>query len=119
MSTSLGRQGGYLMIDHRNSPGIPEDLGRQWAAQGAPVKLGSSMLEADTYTCSHCQYVVITNPKRTRPREVCRKCMAVVCDRASCVLNCQPFEALVEKVASGHTLQVDPTTNLFLPVGSR
>jgi hypothetical protein len=119
MSTSLGRDGGYLLVDHTNSPGIPDDLARKWAAQGVVVKPGSTKLEAASYTCAHCQFIVIKNKNRTRPREVCRKCMAVVCDRASCVLECQPFEMLVEKVASGKALAVDPTTNLILPVGAR
>lgn len=117
--TSLGRQQGYLLVDHSNSPGIPEDLARKWAAQGSVVKPGSTVLEADSYTCAHCQFIIVKNPKRLRPREVCRKCMAVVCDRASCVLECQPFEMLIEKVTSGKALQMDPTTNLLLPAGAR
>lgn len=119
MSTSLGRSEGWLMIDHSNSPGIPEDLAQKWAAQGVVVKPGSTVLEAGSYTCAHCQYVVIKNQNRTRPREVCRKCMAVVCDRASCVLECQPFEQIVENVLSGRAVNVDPATNLLLPVGAR
>lgn len=119
MSTSIGRSEGWLMIDHSNSPGIPEDLARKWAAQGTIVKPGSSVLEAGSYTCVHCQVIVVKNKHRTRPREICRKCMAVVCDRASCVLECQPFEVLVEKVTSGKTLAVDPSTNLLLPAGAR
>lgn len=119
MSTSIGRSEGYLLIDHSNSPGIPEALARKWAAQGTVVKPGTGKLEAGSYTCVHCQVIVVKNPRRTRPREVCRKCMAVVCDRASCVLECQPFDVLVEKVTSGKALQVDPTTNLLLPTGAR
>lgn len=119
MSTSIGRSEGYLMIDHSHSPGIPEELARRWAAQGTVVKAGSTVLEAGSYTCAHCQFIVIKNKNRTRPREICRKCMAIVCDRASCVLECQPFEVLIERVTAGKALHVDPTTNLLLPMGAR
>lgn len=116
---SIARSEGWLMIDHSNSPGIPEDLARQWAAQGTVVRPGTGKLEAASYTCPHCNSIVVKNPRRTRPREICRKCMAVVCDRASCVLECQPFEVLIERVSSGKVLHVDPSTNLLLPAGAR
>ena len=86
MASRLGGGRGYLVIDHRNSPGTRE----------VP---GGTQLERDTWTCSHCGAIVIKNPDRTRPREVCRKCMAVVCDK--CVLWCEPFQALADAVADG------------------
>lgn len=115
--TSIGRQGGYLVIDHSNSPGIPADLAEKWAAKGVPVSVGSTTLEMDSWCCSHCNKVVLKNPARKRPREVCRKCMHVVCDR--CVNDCQPFAEIVERVTAGRQILFDPNTNLLLPVGSR
>jgi len=105
MSTSLSRQGGYLLIDHSASPGIPPDLAAQWEAQGIPVAVGSVKLEADTWTCAHCQAVVIKNMMRTRPREVCRNCMHVVCDK--CVTFCEPFKKIADEIAHGKFVMND------------
>lgn len=112
---SISRTAGYLLIDNSNSPGIPEDLAAKWAKQGTVVAPGSTKLEAATYTCPHCNAIIVIRPERTRPREICRKCMAIVCDRASCVLECQPFDKLVDLVLAGRTVTLDPVTNLILP----
>ncbi len=113
--TSLGKHGGELTIDHSNSPGIPPDLAAKWRAQGIPVAEAGEKLEMATFACSHCNSIVLLNPARKRPREVCRKCMHVVCDR--CVDNCTPFEAIAERVMAGRQLTVDQGTNLLLPTG--
>lgn len=96
---SLQRAAGELVIDHTNSPGIPPELAAQWAAKGVFTAVGSTKLEAQTYTCSHCNAIVIMRPERIRPREVCRKCMHVVCDR--CSLWCSPFAKIADAVADG------------------
>lgn len=64
---------GYLMIDHRASPGIPEDVA---AKLGLDPKFAGEgkLLEAATLTCSHCKVAVVKNPLRTRERENCPKC---------------------------------------------
>ena len=107
------------MIDHSASPGIPPELADKWAAQGIAVARGGQRFETATYTCRHCNAVVIVNPQRSRERNVCRRCMAVVCDRPTCVLECQPFDALVERVAAGKPLNLDPDTGLLIPEGVR
>lgn len=56
---------GYLLIDHRNSPGIP----------GAP-----KILETATFCCSHCSRIVLLGPTRTRPLNYCAKCDHYICD---------------------------------------
>lgn len=113
--SSLSRTAGELLIDHSNSPGIPEDLAAKWSAMGAVVAGAGQKVEVATYTCRHCNCVVALNPMRTRERNVCRKCMAVVCDRPVCVLECQPFEKIIDRVLSGRAIQLDPNTNLLLP----
>lgn len=55
-------------------------------------KITGQKFEADTFTCVHCQRVVIKNQKRTRPRNTCRKCMKWTCDYAACVKECNPIE---------------------------
>lgn len=78
--TKLASQEGWLLIDHRASPGTPE------------VPEGK-MFETASYTCKHCNYVVIKNKLRTRERSVCLKCMAIICDSCASIGVCQPFEA--------------------------
>jgi hypothetical protein len=41
------------------------------------------------FTCVHCNCVVVMNPDRQRPRNTCRKCMALTCDKAGCTLDCR------------------------------
>ena len=65
---------------------------------------GGEKWEADTYTCAHCNGQVIKNPERERPRELCYKCMRVICDRCkrlSLAFGCQPFAQIADAVLSG------------------
>jgi predicted RNA-binding Zn-ribbon protein involved in translation (DUF1610 family) len=66
-------QGGELIVDHRASPGLPEDVARFSGYD--PRLVGSGKLyEQKTMTCSHCKCVVVVNPDRVRARENCPKC---------------------------------------------
>lgn len=112
MASRLGGGRGYLFVDHRNSPGIPDTLAPQVAALGGVVVPGDTVFETDTWTCSHCNAIVVKNPNRTRPREVCRKCMAVVCDK--CVLWCEPFAALADAITDGKFHKL-PSSPLLVP----
>lgn len=69
----MRRDGGYLIIDHRNSPGLPEEVA---LAMGLDPKLvgAGKILEASTVTCAHCKGTVMKNPLRTRERTYCPKC---------------------------------------------
>jgi len=76
----VAKQMGYLMVDHRASPGLPEDVARQagydprWCREG-------KIYEADTMTCSHCKCSVVKNHFRTRERHFCAKCSGhYICD---------------------------------------
>jgi hypothetical protein len=108
----IGAHTGYLYIDHRNSPGIPEELAPQVAAAGGVPVPGNVMLELDTWVCAHCGAVVLKNPDRTRPREVCRKCMKVVCDNHN--LWCEPFQALADAIDDGKWDKL-PSSPLLVP----
>ncbi len=112
----IGTHTGYLTIDHRNSPGIPDDLAPQVAALGGIPVPGGVEVELDTWTCAHCQAIVLKNPDRTRPREVCRKCMKVVCD-GPCALWCEPFEKLTDALLDGKIYRAKESP-LLLPSGA-
>lgn len=71
---------GYLMIDHRASPGIPEDIARQVGMDPKYAGEGK-LLEAATLTCNHCKCVLMKNPLRVRERAACVKCGGhYICD---------------------------------------
>jgi hypothetical protein len=81
---SLRANEGYLLVDHRYSPGIPRELEEFWIACGKlqphqAVPAGMTF-ETGIQTCSHCQRVIIMNPQRTRERKSCLKCYHYICD---------------------------------------
>lgn len=47
---------------------------------------GGKMVEYETYTCSHCEAVVVLNPRRTRERYKCQGCRHYVCDNCAAKL---------------------------------
>ena|SRR5437899_5182779 len=100
MKSKIDSHLGYLVIDHTNSPGVTEEALRKAGVSGPGVPSGQ-LFEADTYTCPHCQRIVIKNPLRKRPRKVCNKCMQVVCDQGGCLIECVPFKQIAETVLEG------------------
>lgn len=60
---------GYLFLDHRASPGLPENMAKRIGGEA-----GSKLIEAATLTCCHCKTAVIKNPFRQRERASCPKC---------------------------------------------
>jgi hypothetical protein len=64
-------QEGYVLIDHRASPGTSE------------VPEGT-LFETATLHCAHCPSIVIVNPGRTRERAECMKCgYKYICDNCA------------------------------------
>lgn len=51
---------GYLLIDNRCA--------------------GQGVREMRTYTCNHCNRIVVMHPERTRDRGYCRACDSYICD---------------------------------------
>jgi len=77
--SSLKRHEGYLLVDHRASPGLPEEIARQ--AGYDPKFCGEGKIfEAASLTCSHCKNSWIKNPLRTRERAYCSQCDHYICD---------------------------------------
>ena len=112
------KQQGYLMIDHRFSPGLPEDVALM---VGMDPKLAGEgkLFEADTLTCAHCKCAVMKNPMRQRARENCPKCgNHYICDL--CALEMRqpdydhtPFEAKIEAVVK--EMLLGSPTKLLMP----
>lgn len=61
---------------------------------------GGELQEFKTFTCAHCNCVVVMHPKRTRSRGYCRKCHALVCDDRVCIEQCNPIQACLELVVA-------------------
>lgn len=77
--SSLKRHEGYIMVDHRASPGLPDDIARQ--AGFDPQLCGEGKLfESAILSCSHCRTAFVKNLDRTRERGYCAKCDHYVCD---------------------------------------
>jgi hypothetical protein len=97
------KQMGEIVVDHRASPGLPEDIAR---LSGYDPKLcrEGKMYEAATLTCAHCKGVVVKNPFRIRDRHHCVKCsFHYICD--GCAFKASlpdythtPFEKKVELI---------------------
>ncbi len=106
-NSQLSREG-YLMIDHRGSPGLPEDLARGSGLDPAFCQEGK-LFETASLTCSHCKTVVVKNPLRTRERHYCPKCDHYICD--ICAFKASqpdyshfPFEKFADLTIAGKSL---------------
>lgn len=86
------------MLDHRNVQGMPDEVA---VANGLPPGAGKGLFEAPTYTCSHCQRVVILNPNRQRERVYCRGCDHNICDDCGAAkaagAPCRTFKQVIEE----------------------
>lgn len=73
---------GWLMIDHRASPGVSAEFvrGLGFDPENCGIAGEGEIFEAATITCSHCQTVLLKNPTRTRERGYCAKCDHYICD---------------------------------------
>lgn len=93
MKNSQRSREGYLLIDHRDSPGM--------AGRGEPLGAGS-VFEAPIYLCGHCQRGVIVNPLRTRERAYCPNCDHIICDECEAVRVisrvCKPFNQTADEL---------------------
>jgi hypothetical protein len=92
---SLRSLEGYMLIDHSMSPGISDEVA---VAAGLPAGVGRLKFESATFTCSHCEVIVVLNPDRSRARGYCSRCDHYICD--SCTYKkevlgepCYPFKA--------------------------
>lgn len=98
MSISKRDQEGYFMLDHSQTAPVPDEL---VTAVGLPVGAGRGLFEAPTYTCSHCNAIVILNPKRNRERAYCRGCDHYICDNCGAVRaqtgKCRTMKQIIDE----------------------
>lgn len=101
---NLNSHTGYLIIDHRDSPGLrPDDIPLRLRSSAVAVGEGE-VFEADTKICTHCQRGVILNPGRVRDRGVCPYCHHYICDTCHRMLKatgqCIPFKKILDDTAN-------------------
>ena len=96
--SSKRRFEGYFQVDHRASPGIPDEM----MPAGMPARSGQGNFETSTYTCSHCPRIVVLNPMRRRERGYCRKCDKYICDYCTAALHetgiCLPYKNFLDEL---------------------
>lgn len=89
---------GYLELDHRASPEAPFGLPRHF--------------EADTYTCTHCNAVVVMNPDRVRERYKCRGCNHHICDPCAAIKSaggpCKTMDQRIDQYMGDPLNNPDP-----------
>ena len=96
---------GCLMIDHRASPGLPEEHARRMGFDPHFTREGK-VYETPTFGCAHCRTPVMMNPLRTRDRAYCAKCSHYICDLCDGVRReggylHRSFDELADLVRSG------------------
>jgi hypothetical protein len=92
---------GYILVDHRASPGFTREQAEQLHLPYEQVKEGA-VFEAASLTCAHCKCAVLKNPLRTRERPHCFKCNHYICDHCEFLSRQSdyihtPFEANLYK----------------------
>lgn len=110
---SLSRYEGYLLVDNRESPGVSKEFA---STTGALAVGRSTLYESATYTCSHCQRLVIMNPTRGRERGFCRHCSHVICDGCAThlakTLVCVPFKKILD---DAHEAAIKAERSIIIP----
>jgi hypothetical protein len=113
---------GWLMLDHRFSPGLPEGLVHA-SYPDLPVNAGKGLFEAPTKSCYHCQAMVVLNPKRQRERAKCPSCRQYICDNCGAAMlhgaACRPFEQWADETLEANVLAEQNGTILLLSSGRR
>jgi len=116
---SLRSNEGYFLLDHRNSPGVADEL---VVKEGLLPGAGRGVFESATFTCSHCQVIVVLNPDRSRERGYCRKCDHLICDacetaKAQSGGECRSFKRLVDVLLNDAAKggEVSQSSTILLP----
>ena len=82
---------GYLEIQHADPSVLPFGVPKHF--------------EADTYTCRHCERVVVMNPQRKRERYKCRGCAHHICDDCAALrVAGGPCRTMQQKIDESMTL---------------
>ena len=94
----MAKREGYLFVDNRVS--------------------GGEITERMTFTCGHCDALVVKNPDRTRERQHCRGCNSTICDNCGAIraqtLSCRPIQQLIDQCLTAAEKQGQSDSPLLL-----
>lgn len=89
----------YLLIDHRNSPGLSAEFMHAHGLSGPAVGAGQTF-ESAMVVCHCCGADVVLNPNRSRDREWCMAHDAYLCDPCGAArkagAECVPYARKIE-----------------------
>jgi hypothetical protein len=109
------QRAGYFMLDHSATEPLPDEI---VMAAGLPAGAGQGLFEADAYTCSHCQAVVVLNKDRKRERGYCKGCDHVICDTCMAAkaagASCKTFKQMLDEIQSAAEKQADIAPSILL-----
>lgn len=73
-------------------------------AGGYAVWTGDDVVERDTFTCSHCQFVTVVAPGADPAScgGFCRLCMKLICGPCADKGECSPFMKRCEQMEEEH-----------------
>lgn len=102
-----------LVITDTNGP---RDLGLL-SLDSRPA--GGQLAELPTYTCSHCQAVVVMNPARQRERYKCRGCNHHICDNCGAAraagAPCKTMSQVIDEYLAQAERQSGGEPRILLP----
>lgn len=108
---------GYLEIDHRESPGISQDLAVQVGRGTIPVQAGKRFQAAATI-CPYCETIVVRNPSRERARAYDPKTDRYICDNCDLIRKLggqlKPMKQIIDEFVDA-AANNKPPPKLILP----
>jgi len=91
---------GEVEIDHRASPGLPDNVAHSLGLPAHALR-GGQIYRGAFYVCAHCQCEIVKNPERVRPRGYCAKCDKYICDECEfqmvTTLECRSAERQIDR----------------------
>ncbi len=100
---------------------LPYGVHRSYAIITDPDAPGGVGMEADTFTCHHCQFVVHMKPFATLSNSngLCRQCWKPICTACVRLGTCTPWEAQLEQIEARDRLlrQVSASSPMALRTG--
>ena len=101
---------GYMLIDHRFSPGLPEGTCIPGLPDSYITAKPGQALEMAIIVCRHCQTEIIKNPERSRPRGYCTSCDHYICDAcegARIMTGCTSIEKVFDEMLEERALNLN------------
>ena len=118
--TSKRDHAGWLMLDHRDSPGFSEAEMRKANPRLKPTA-GKGLYETNVVHCRHCQKGLIVHPLLMADLPYCHLCDAYICESCKVTMAASgqhmPFDKLADLIQERTLKGLPPTITLERPHG--